>query len=130
MGIDDKPYFTEELRQLKRRRQRAYTLQGRRSKLYIRLKHLFDTKLLNEAKKYQTKIQDEVKEGKRGSGYKAIRKLGNKPGEGPKSGSITLPAYAEQNLSPVQSANKLAEYFSTISQTVEPLDVTQFYYCV
>ena len=77
-------------------------------------------------KKYQTKIQDEVKEGKRGSGYKALRKLGNKPGEGPKSASITLPAYAEQNLTPVQGANKLAEYFSKISQTVEPLDVSQF----
>ena len=31
VGPDDKPYFTEELRQLKRQRQRAYRLHGARS---------------------------------------------------------------------------------------------------
>ena len=81
VGNDDKPYFTEELRQIKRRRQRAYSLHGRRSKLYIKLKQLFDSKLLNEARKYTLKIQNEVKEGKLGSGYKAIRKLGIGQGE-------------------------------------------------
>ena len=126
VGNDDKPYFTEELRQVKRRRQRAYTLQGRRSQLYARLKQLFDAKLLNEARKYKLRIENEVREGKRGSGYKAIRKLGNKPGESQNCG-IILPAYAEQNLTPKQSAKKLAEYFSSISQSVEPLNVDHFH---
>ena len=124
VGIDDKPYFTEELRQIKRRRQRAYSQQGRRSQLYTKLKQLFDTKLMNEARKYKSRIENEVKEGRRGSGYKAIRKLGNKPG-GSQKCDIILPAYAEQNLTPKQSANKLAEYFSAISQAVEPLNVEQ-----
>ena len=37
VGPDDKPYFTEELLLLKRRRQRAYRLYGRRSIKYLQL---------------------------------------------------------------------------------------------
>lgn len=40
---------------------------------------------------------------------------------------ITLPTYTEQQLTPLQAANKLAEHFSVISQTVEPLDINQFH---
>ena len=75
VGLGDRPYFTEELRKLKRRRQRAYQLYGKRSSKYKSMRQLFDHKLLREAKKYRNKIENEVKDGKRGSGYKAIRKL-------------------------------------------------------
>ena len=73
VGLDEKPYFTEELRQLKRKRQRAHQLQGRRSAKYKSLRQLFDVKLVNEATKYRRRIENEVQDGKRGSGYKAIR---------------------------------------------------------
>ena len=72
-------------------------------------------------------MQNEVKEGKRGSGYKAIRKLGNMPTEKWMRSEITLPIYIEQQLTPMQAANQLAEHFSAISQTVEPLDINQFH---
>ena len=127
VGSDDKPFFNEELRQLKRRRQRAYNIQGRRSQKYANLKVAFNQKLETEAIKYRMKIEQEVKEGKRGSGYQAIRKLGNRPGEGWNRPDIVLPAYVEQNLTPLQAANRLAEHFSLISQTVDPLDETQFH---
>ena len=65
VGPADKPYFMEELRQLKRKRQRAYQLHGRRNSKYKSLKQSFDLKLLNEAKKYQTRIENEVVNGKR-----------------------------------------------------------------
>ena len=126
VGPGDLPYFTEELRLLKRRRQRAYSLHGKRSEQYSRLKNKFDEKLAREGKKYVQKIENEVKTGKRGSGYKAIRKLGNRPGESWKSEEFVLPSYVEQNLSPLQAANKLADYFSNISQTVDPLDWSKF----
>ena len=44
-GPEDKPYFTEELRQIKRRRQRIYAKYGRRHRKYISLKQIFDDKL-------------------------------------------------------------------------------------
>jgi hypothetical protein len=126
VGQKDLPYFTEELRQLKRQRLRAYTAHGAKSVQYERLRQAFDTKLENEAIKYRTKTESEVSAGIRGSGYQAIRKLGLRPGDSWKRPELTLPAYIEANLTPQQSANKLADYFSTISQTVEPLDESQF----
>ena len=127
VGPDDKPYFTEELRQLKRRRQRAYTNLGRRSAKYINLRNRFDEKLKQEGIKYKLKIENEVKQGKRGSGYKAIRKLGNRPGDSWHRTEVTLPGYVEQKYTPLQAANKLADHFSAISNTVEPLDISKFH---
>ena len=45
VGPDDKPYFTEELRKLKRSRQRAYRLYGRRSNKYLQLEERFSESL-------------------------------------------------------------------------------------
>jgi hypothetical protein len=126
VGQSDLPYFTEELRQLKRQRLRAYTAYGSKSAQYERLRNTFNMKLEIEATKYRNKIENEVRAGKRGSGYQAIRKLGLKPGESWNRQELTLPAYIEENLTPQQSANRLADYFSAISQTVEPLDERQF----
>ena len=124
MGPQDLPYFTEDLRKLKRKRQRAYR-KGKRSALYIRLKAQFEEKLLKEAMKYKERIFNEVREGKRSSGYKAIRKLGDRPGQtGQKK--VVLPAYVELGLTDRQSADRLADHFSAISNTVEPLDIGQF----
>ena len=119
--------MTAILRKLKRRRQRAYQLYGKRSSKYKSMRQLFDHKLLREAKKYRNKIENEVKDGKRGSGYKAIRKLGNMPTEAWTRSEVVLPSYREQQLTSTQAANKLAEHFSAISQTVEPLDQNMFH---
>ena len=40
---------------------------------------------------------------------------------------ISLPSYKEQNFTPIQAANKLANYFSAISQTVQPLNESEFH---
>ena len=82
---------------------------------------------LKERKKYVAKIQIEIKEGKMGSGYKTIRKLGNRPGEGWKRQEVIIQSYVELNLSPTEAANKLALHFSAISNTVEPLDPDSFH---
>ena len=38
----------------------------------------------------------------------------------------TIPAYEEAGLTPQQAANRLADHFAAISQTVEPLDISIF----
>ena len=103
VGPQDLPYFTEELRKLKRRRQRVYR-KGKKSLQYISVKKQFEAKKINEAIKYKNKIIQEVKEGARGSGYRAIRRLGDQPGEGRKT-EVVLPAFVEQGLTPSQAAN-------------------------
>jgi hypothetical protein len=122
----DQPYFTEELRQLRRQRDRAYE-RGGKSPTYLSLQNKFKVKLNSEAAKYRNKIIKEVNEGKRGSGYKAIRKLGESQADSEKQKEFTLPAFIEEGLTPLQAANRLADYFSAISQTVEPLDVSKFH---
>ena len=67
---------------------------------------------------------DEVTEGKRGSSYPAIKKLGMRPGE-TSHAQFQLPAHVEKNCSSAQSAEIIAEHFSSISQEYEPLNLTK-----
>ena len=122
VSSDDKPYFTEKLRKLKRIRQREYQKHGRSGK-YLKLKENFEEKLKNEKVKYIRKISTEVSEGKRGSIYPALKKLGLRPGEEVQN-TFSLPSHTSQNLSPAQSAELIASHFSSISQEFSPLQVT------
>ena len=88
---------------------------------------MFQSKLKAEALKYKNKIVNEVREGKRGSGYSAIRALGDGPTEWHRKKEFVIPAFVEEGLTPQQSANRLADYFTAISQTVEPLNVKKFH---
>ena len=115
----DKPYMTEELRVIRRQRQRVYRKQGRSQK-YLDLKSKFDDKLKSEAEKYRQKIMTEVTEGKRNNSYSALRKLESGDNRG-KNSDFTLPSHAEENMSPIQSAERLADYFSQISQEFSPI---------
>ena len=84
----------------------------------------FKSKLKAQALKYKNKIILEVKERKGGSCYSAIRRLGEGPAEWDKKKEFTIPAYEEAGLTPQQAANRLADHFAAISQTVEPLDIS------
>ena len=66
----DKPYMTEESRNIRRQRQRVYRKHGRNDK-YLELKHRFDDELKIEAEKYRIKIENEVTEWKRNNCYAA-----------------------------------------------------------
>ena len=116
----DKPYMTEELKSLCRRRQREYRRSGKSGK-YLELKNSFDNKLKTEAEKYRQKILLEVSEGKRVNSYKALRKLEFRHVE--TSPKFMLPEHAENDLSAVQIAEELAIHFSAISQQFEPLKI-------
>ena len=93
---EDKAWFTEELRALKRRRLREYTRHGK-SRKYSDLKARFDKKFEAEFKKYYAKIELEVTEGKRGSAYCALKKLGLRPGETTQP-LFQLPNHVENNI--------------------------------
>ena len=120
----DKPYMTEELKKLRRQRQRAYSKTGRSPK-YLNIKAQFDVKLKAEAQKYQEKVKAEVIEGKRSSSYAALRKLGVGGNDMGKN-SFTLPSHTDNDLSPQQSADIFADYFSAISQEFDPICVDEF----
>ena len=110
----DKPYFTEELRAIRRQRQRLYRKSGRSQK-YLEIKDKFEQKLKIEAGKYHQKILAEVSEGKKNNSYRALRKLESGVNI-KKNSNFSLPTHVEENLSSLQSAERLADYFSIISQ--------------
>ena len=110
------------MRQLKRLRLRAYNIHGR-SDNYLKLKSSFDEKSKIEFAKYKRKVELEVTEGRRGSSYPVLKRLGMRPGEANQT-SFHLPGHAEQNLSSAQSAEIIAEHFSKISQAYSPLDLS------
>ena len=111
---------------MRRKRDNIYQKNGKCQK-YLEAQNTFQTKLKAEASKYKNKITLEVQEGKRGSGYSAIRSLGEGPAEWDKKKEFIIPAYVEAGLTPQQSVNRLADYFTAISQTVQPLDVKRFH---
>ena len=76
----------------------------------------------NQAFKYKQKVLEEVKSGDRGCAYSALRKLGTRPGDN-NPGTFTLPSHQTDELTDKQCAEKIAEYFATISQEYQPLDV-------
>ena len=118
---EDQVWFNEDLRAIKRARLREYNRHGKTQK-YQDLKSKFDTKFRQEFFRYKAKIEMEVKEGKRGSSYSVIKKLGLRPGE-VSHPEFILPEHAVNNISPARSAEILADYFSAVSQEYEPLDV-------
>ena len=118
---EDVPWFNEQLRHLKRQRQRRYARHGKDDK-YMQISNKFDEKLVNEMQKYREKIKAEVREGKRGSSYPALKKMGVRPGDSTNAG-FRLPGHAELNLSSAQSAEVIAEHFSCISQEYSPLKI-------
>ena len=120
----DKPWITEELKTIRRRRQRIYRKEGRSSS-YLKVKMEFDKKLEAEVEKYVNKIKEEVENAKRGSSYSAIRKLGNRPFESSKA-TFDLPEFVENNFDDKQAAEALADHFSSISNEFKPIDVNEF----
>ena len=105
----DKPYFNEEFRLLRRQRQRCYKKFGKTEK-YVEIKNRFDSKLLIEKQKYREKLLKEVKEGKRGSTYSALKKMSLHCDQVQKPEFI-LPKHQLLNLLPLQCAEKISDYF-------------------
>ena len=132
VSSQDQPWFNEQLRKLKRSRQREYSRHGR-SQNYLHLKATFDEKSKIEIAKYLEKLRLEVAQGTRGSTYPAIKRLGLKPGDELIRNTFQLPGHANRQLSPAQSAEIIAEHFASISQeyaafnkSMLPLAVQEF----
>ena len=118
----DSPFFNERLRLLRRQRQREYRRSGKSEK-YLKIKKQFEDAYGKAAHEYKNKLVSEVKDGKRGSAYKAIRRLGENSST---DSSFDIPAHVEANLSVEESAELLADYFSKISQEFTPINATNF----
>ena len=118
---NDKPWFTEELRLLKRQRMREYSSNGK-SKKYIELRDIFKVKAEEAMKKHTEKLKAQVVEGRMGSIYPPLKKLSARPGS--TDNTFHLPNHTLHRLTPQQSSEIIAEHFSKISQEFLPLDIS------
>ena len=118
IGIQDKPFMTSELKKLKRLRMREYAKNGK-SDRYESLKQEFKKKFEKASQDFLRKNVDSLKESAPGQAYSILRKMGAMPGECEDGSTFELPAF--ENLTPLESAEKISDHFSKISQEFPPL---------
>ena len=115
------------MRRLKRQRQRQYERFGKNQR-YDELKCQFESKLKEALHKYKEKVENQVRECKRGSIYPILKQMGARPFEAKQPG-FQLPAHADQNMSAAKSAEIIAEHFSAsdvYSRDCEGKETQQF----
>ena len=120
IGIGDKPYMTSELKTLKRRRMKEYRANGKSEK-YEKLRLEFKSKLKKAASEFLKKNINSLKESNPGKAYNILKKMGAQPGECDDKSNFSLPTH--ENLTPTESAEKIANFFSKISQEYPPLKI-------
>ena len=112
--------MNSELKTLKRKRMREYRERGKTDK-YDKLKNEFKLKFKKAAENFLRKNVDTLKQANPGQAYNVLKKMGAQPGEYEESSNFTLPSH--ENLTPLEAADKIAEFFSKISREFPPLNM-------
>ena len=118
---NDKEWMTEELRQLRRQKAREYKNHKKSSK-FIEMHTKFLELKRKNSEKYIEKEIESLKQSNPREFYKRIKKVGARLGECETS-NVSIPAFIEEKLNSEQEANRIASYFSKISQEYTPLNV-------
>ena len=113
VGSQDKAWVSQEIKQIKRRKQREWVKRGKTEK-YKQLSKQFDEKYNAAAKHYLRSKIDALKEAKPGKAFKILKDMGAQPGDCTDNHSFSLPSHQEQNLTPKQAAEEIAEHFPNI----------------
>ena len=119
---DDKPFISAQIKKLDKYVKKEYRMRGKSPK-YLRLKSAYDETFKKAATHYLDTCVSEMMEEAPGKAYRAMKKLGARPGDMDQEDGFTLTSHIEENLTPKQSVERLADYFSKISQQYSPLDI-------
>ena len=122
IGPQDKPFITLELKKLAWQKQREYIKRGKTPKCK-KLQAEFNEKYNLAALKFVNDKKEELKTTEPGKAYRILRNLGAQPGDCTDSSTFTLPEHLNENLSPQQSADRIAQHFAAISSEYPPLDL-------
>ena len=119
ISADDKPFITAEIKKLDKYVKREYKLRGKSDK-YCMLKQIYDEKFKKASSGFLTGcVQDMMIEAP-GKAYRALKKLGARPGDCDDDTGFVITSHVDQSLTASQSVEKLADYFSEISQQYSP----------
>ena len=115
MRDTDLPFITSELKSLDRRKKRAYR-KNKKSDKYFQLKREYDLLFKNTASNYFANTVKNLLCSKPGKAYTVLKKLGARPGEFEELSSFDLQNHVDQNFTPKQSADAIANHFAAVSQ--------------
>ena len=118
----DLPFITADLKKLDRLVKREYRKHGKSLK-YKELKSKYDEKFKATSSEYLHKSVRTLMEDCPGKAYRCLKRLAAQPGDHPDEGSFTLTSHQEENLTPEETLEKIAQHFSNISQEYLPLDL-------
>ena len=118
----DKPYITQEIKTIDRRRRREYDKIGKSAK-YLDSKKIFDQKLKAANQSYLNKNVRSLMDTQPGKAYNVLKRLGAQPGDSRDSGSFEIPEHVRLGLTAAQSADRIAQRFADISQEYPALQL-------
>ena len=121
LGSQDKPWVNFELKKIHRLKSREYIRNGKSEK-YKSLLKKFQVKYKAAAEKYLKKNTEALKESNPGQAYRIFKKLSAQPGDCTDDNTFSLPSHLTANLTNQQSAEMIAEHFSSVSREFAPLD--------
>ena len=110
LASDDKPWFTEELKVLKRKKSRLFR-KNRSSKKYYHLVEIYKQKLSKAKRDFKTKTIDEVMTARSGQWYSKLKRISNFD----QTKSETIQVDEISHLSEYEQAERIADSLSAIS---------------
>ena len=119
---DDQPWFTHDLKQLLRSKQREYS-KNRKSIKYLKLEKIFQTKCKEAKASYYKNIVSDLKESDPKKWYSKLKRMSNfdqAKSEVPIVDSIS--SFSDQD-----QANLIADSFSEISNSYDPVDPDEIF---
>ena len=117
MSPYDKPWITAELKKLARFRKREYKKKGKSVK-YEKLKTEFDKKFKKAMKEFIQKNISDIKSSNPSKACSLLKRLGARTSDCDETNDFLIPSHV--NLTSEESAEKIANHFSEISQEYAP----------
>ena len=104
----DKPFMTNDLKKIDRKRRREYIKHGKSPK-YLNLTSIYQKKFSTASQNFLNRNVRALLETEPGKAYSVLRRLGARPGDSTDASTFELPEHVELGLTAAQSADRIAQ---------------------
>ena len=118
---NDKPFITQEIKVIDRKRRREYDKHGKSQK-YLALNTVYERKLKAAKQAYLNSNVRALLDTEPGRAYSILKRLGAQPGDTGDAATFDIQEHVSLGLSPAESADRIAQKFAQISQEFPPLN--------
>ena len=121
---NDKPFITQEIKVIDRKRRREYDKHGKSQK-YLALNTVYERKLKAAKQSYLNRNVRALLDTEPGRAYSILKRLGAQPGDTGDAATFDIQEHVSLGLSPAESADRIAQKFAQISQEFPALKLEQ-----